>query len=333
VKVYRLTEPSLNGLIRSEEADPTPAVNEALVRIRAVSLNYKDLLFVKPPAQGGFALPRPMIPLSDGAGEVIAVGSAVTRVSVGDRVAGINVQNWFEGPIPPDAFRYALGFGVEGVLCQMRAFDQNCLVRLPKWLSFEEGSTLPIAGVTAWNAMQHVRANETVMVLGTGGVAIFALQFAKAAGAQVFISSSSDEKANRARALGAHNTINYRQYPEWQDRVLEFTGGRGVDHVVENVGGTSLQRSMKGTAIGGAIHVVGLIDRGGINPYDIQFKALNVRGIRMGPRCLFEDMLRLIEQHKIHPVVDRVFPFDEVPAAYECLRDARHVGKLVISVD
>jgi NADPH:quinone reductase-like Zn-dependent oxidoreductase len=316
VKVYRLTEPSLNGLKRSEEPDPKPAANEALVRIRAVSLNYKDLLFVKPPAEGGFALPRPMIPLSDGAGEVIAIGSAVTRVAVGDRVAGINVQNWFEGPIPPDAFRYALGFGVEGVLCQLRAFDQNSLVRIPKALSFEEGSTLPIAAVTAWNAMEHVRANETVMVLGTGGVAIFALQFAKAAGARVFISSSSDEKAKRARALGADDTVNYRDHPEWQDRVLELTGGRGVDHVVENVGGTSLQRSIAATAVGGSIHVIGVIDRGGINPYDIQFKALNVRGIRMGPRCLFEDVNRLIEQHRIRPVVDRVFPFEDVRAAY-----------------
>jgi NADPH:quinone reductase-like Zn-dependent oxidoreductase len=333
VKVYRLTKPSLDGLQRSEEPDPKPAPNEALVRIRAVSLNYKDLLFVKPPSEGGFELPGPMIPLSDAAGEVIAIGSAVTRVAVGDRVAPINVLNWFEGPIPADAFKHALGFGVDGVLCQLRTVDQNNLVRLPAGLSFEESSTLTIAGVTAWHAVSGVRANQTVMVLGTGGVAMFALQFCRAAGARVFISSSSNAKAERARALGAEETINYRENPDWSVRVRELTGGRGVDHVVENVGGSSLHQSIAATAIGGTIHSIGILDKGLVNPYEIQFKGITLRGIRMGPRSLFEDMNRLIEQHRIRPLVDRVFPFQEARAAYEYLRDARHVGKVVISIE
>jgi NADPH:quinone reductase-like Zn-dependent oxidoreductase len=333
MKLYRLSTPSLDGLQLLHEPDPRPKSHEIVVRIRAASLNYKDLLFVRPVADGGIPLPRPTIPLSDAAGEVVEIGAEVNRFAVGDRVAPVVVQNWFNGPLPADTMDRALGVGVDGVLAEFRVFDQNNLVLLPPELSYEEGATLPIAAVTAWNALQHVQPYETVLVLGTGGVALFAVQFAKASGARVIVITSRDEKAGRAKALGADETVNYTRHPDWEQEVLALTGGRGVDHVVETVGGSSVERSVKATAIGGSVYGVGLIDRGKIDPYCIQYRAVTVRGIRIGSREQFETMVRLVGAHAIRPVIDSVHPFAEVRAAYERIDSGEHFGKVVVSLD
>jgi NADPH:quinone reductase-like Zn-dependent oxidoreductase len=333
VKLYRLTAPSLDALELVDEPVPTATSRDVVVRIHAASINYKDLLFVKPPSEGGIGLPGPMVPWSDAAGEVVEVGPEVTRFAVGDRVAPVVVQDWFGGPLPGDTLSRALGVGVDGVLSEYRVFDQNNLVALPAGLSYEEGSTLPIAAVTAWNAVQDVRPHESVLVLGTGGVALFALQFAKTAGARVIVITSQDEKAERAKALGADDTVNYTHCPEWQKEILALTDGRGVDHVVETVGGSSVERSVNATTIGGSVYQVGLIDRGTMDPYNIQMRAVTVRGIRMGSRGQFETMNDLISRHAIRPVLDSVLGFSDVRAAYERIASGKHFGKVVLTLD
>ncbi|WP_224365593.1 zinc-dependent alcohol dehydrogenase family protein [Hyalangium versicolor] len=332
MRLYRLHRPSLDGLVQGTEPTPEPGTHEVLVRLHAASLNYKDLLFVKPASEGGIELPRPMVPLSDAAGEVMAVGSAVTRFAVGDPVSAVVVTGWFEGPIPRDAMPRALGVGHDGVLSEFRCFPEMDLVKLPKGYSYRDGSTLPIAALTAWNAVEHVEPGQTVVVLGTGGVALFALQFAKAAGAHVIITSSSDEKIQRAKALGADEAVNYRTTPAWHEKILEMTDGRGADHIVETVSGSSLELSVAATALGGHIHLVGLQDRGRIDPYGIQYRAITVRGIRMGSKRLFESMIGFIERHDIRPAIDKVFPFEDVRPAYEYLKHGLHFGKVVIDL-
>lgn len=333
MKAYRLHAPSLDGLRLDEEPVPTPGAGEVLVRIRAVSLNYKDLLFIKPPAEGGFALPRPTIPISDMAGEVVEVGPGVSRWHAGDKVTALVISGWRQGIIPADALQRALGFGEDGVLCEYRVFREDSLLALPEGYSYEEGSTLPIAALTAWNALAEVKPGETVLILGTGGVALFALQFAKAAGARAIITSSSDEKLERARKLGADDIINYRTSPNWREAVLTATNGVGADHVVETVSGSNLTDSVAATRIGGSVYLVGLQDKGMMDPYQIQFRAVTVRGIRMGSGEIFEDMLKMIGRHRIKPVIDRVFQFAEAKPAYEYLKAAGHFGKIVITVD
>jgi NADPH:quinone reductase-like Zn-dependent oxidoreductase len=333
MKVYRLHQPSLNGLRPAEEPVPEPTAKQAVVRLRAAALNYKDLLFVRPASAHGIPLPRPTIPLSDAAGEVVAIGDAVTQFQVGDRVTPVVVQDWFSGPLPANAIQRALGAGVDGVLAQFGVYDEHNLVPLPAHLSFTEGCTLPIAGVTAWNALQDLRAHQTVLVLGTGGVAIFAVQFAQACGARILLITSSDDKAERARLLGVETTINYGRFPEWHRQVLDLTDGLGVDHVVETVGGSSVGKSVAATRIGGSVHQVGLIDRSLIDPYDIQYRAVTLRGIRMGSREQFRTMNMLIERHHISPIVDQVFAFDEPCDAYSFLESGKHFGKVVIAID
>jgi NADPH:quinone reductase-like Zn-dependent oxidoreductase len=333
MKLYRLIKPDLDSLVVMSEADPLPGPTEVLVQIKAASLNYKDLLFVKSAKDGGIELSRPTIPLSDAAGEVVALGSGVTDYAVGDRVTATVLHGWLEGPIPADAISRALGAGRDGVLCEYRTFDQADLIKLPAKYSFEEGATLPIAALTAWNAMEHVKPGQRVLILGTGGVALFALQFARAVRARVIITSSSDEKIARAKSMGAEEGINYRASPEWQKEVLSLTDGCGVDHVVETVSGTSLQRSVAATAIGGHVHLVGLLDRGKIDPYDIQYRAVNVHGIRMGPKILFESMIQCLEKCDIYPVIDRQFAFADARQAYEYLKSGSHFGKVVIVID
>jgi NADPH:quinone reductase-like Zn-dependent oxidoreductase len=333
MKAFRLFAPSLEELRLVDEPKPRPGRGEVLVRLRAASLNYKDLLFVKSPLEGGIELPRPTIPLSDGAGTIEEIGSDVSVWAVGDRVANTAVQKWRDGPIAADAHLRALGYGEDGALCQYRVFSEDGLVRLPEGCSFEEGSTLPIAALSAWNGMQHVRPGETVLILGTGGVALFGLQFAKALGARAIITSSNDKKLDRARQLGADETINYVTHPDWHEIVLKMTDGHGADHVVETVSGSNLTKSTAATAIGGHVYLVGLLDRGLMDPYQIQYRAVNIHGIRMGSRTLFENMVKVIEQYKIAPVIDRVFSLEDTIPAYDYLKRAGHFGKVVIKID
>lgn len=317
-----------------EAPTPQPGRGQILVRIRAAALNYRDLNVAKgSPARG--PLPENLIPLSDGAGEVVEVGAGVTRVKPGDRVAGLFMQDWLGGDMEPYHVDSSRGGSIDGVLAEYVVFDQHGVVKLPEHLSFIEGATLPCAGVTAWNALyagRPLRAGETVLVLGTGGVSMFALQFARAAGARVIATSSSDSKLAQAAALGASDGVNYRQHPDWQHEVLRLTGGRGVDHVVEVGGAGTLPRSVEAARIGGQVHLIGVLTGGEINPTPVLRRNTILRGIYVGSRQMFEAMNQAIALHQLRPVIDRVFPFAEARAAYRHLTGQTHVGKVVIDV-
>lgn len=340
MKTYQLTSPPTIDSLRIVDCpDRDPGANEVVVRVRAVSLNYRDFLM----ANGLYPLGRDyagVVPCSDGAGEVVAVGAKVTRVKPGDRVAGMFMQAWQAGSVTPDLARSALGGEIDGMLAEKVVLHEDGLVPLPAHLSFEEGACLPCAAVTAWNGLFFsggLKAGDTVLLQGTGGVSVFGLQFAKAAGARVIITSSSDAKLERARALGADATINYRTDPEWQVKVRELTDGRGVDQVVEVGGAGTLIRSMQATRMGGHISVIGVLS--GMAPIDswqliagILFNNLRITGIFVGNREMFEAMNRAIVLHKIHPVIDRVFPFDQARQALQYMQQAGHFGKIVIKI-
>ncbi|MGD0131863.1 MAG: NAD(P)-dependent alcohol dehydrogenase [Bryobacteraceae bacterium] len=326
---------SIDQLIFDSVEVPEPGAGEVLVAIKAVSLNYRDLAVVtgrypRNPAE-------PTIIASDGAGEVIAVGDGVTAFRAGDRVAGSFFQKWIAGPYAREYGASALGGAIQGVLTQFRVFDQEGMVRIPEHFSYQDGATLPCAGLTAWNALvptMHVQAGDTVLLLGTGGVSIFGLQFAKLHGARVIITSSSDEKLARAKALGADETINYKTTPEWDKEVLRLTGGRGVDMVLEVGGGETFTRSMNSVRASGQMAVIGVLSgvAGTIPVGLIGIQTLSVRGIFVGSVAMFEDMNRAIAAHQLRPVIDRVFPFEQSVDALRYLQSAQHFGKIVIAL-
>jgi NADPH:quinone reductase-like Zn-dependent oxidoreductase len=336
MKLYRFPKPAgIDTLTLAERDTPRPARGQVLVRMRAASLNYRDLMVASGRYARG-AAPENLVPLSDGAGEVVEVGSDVTRVKPGDRVAGIFMQSWVGGAITAADGASALGGAIDGVLAEYVLFDQNGLVHLPTHLSFEQGATLPCAAVTAWNALfggHPLVSGQSVLVLGTGGVSIFALQLAHAAGARVIATSSSDEKLTRARDLGASDGVNYKQHPEWQEQVRALTDGEGVDHVVEVGGAGTLPRSVAATRIGGQVHLIGVLTGGEINPTPVMRSSLILRGIYVGSRQMFEALNRAVALHRIVPVIDRVFPFAEAREAYRHLQAQGHVGKVVIRID
>jgi NADPH:quinone reductase-like Zn-dependent oxidoreductase len=303
-----------------------------LVKVAACSLNFRDLAIVL----GTYRMPtRPnIVPLSDGAGEVVEVGRDVTRVKAGDRVAGCFFQRWVGGSPAPDTHTSALGGSRDGMLADYALLEEDGVVKLPAHLSFEEGATLPCAALTAWHAlMEHARIlpGQTVLVQGTGGVSIFALQLARLAGAEVIATSSSDEKLARAKALGAAHGINYRATPDWDKAALELSGGLGVDHVVEVGGAGTFERSLRSIRIGGKITLIGVLSGGGqINPTLIFSRRANVQGISVGSTQMFEAMNRAIAAARLKPAIDKVFGFDDAPAAYRHLQSAQHFGKVVI---
>jgi len=325
----------IDTLERREAPTPKPGRGQIVVRMRAAALNYRDLNVAAGRAARG-TLPANLIPLSDGAGEVVETGPDVTRVKTGDRVAGLFMQTWLGGEMEPAHVESARGGAIDGVLAEYVLFDQDGVVALPDHLSYEEGATLPCAGVTAWNALYNgrpLKTGDTVLVLGTGGVSIFALQFAHAAGARVIVTSSSDGKLAQAKALGASDGVNYRQHPDWQHEVLRLTDGRGVDHVVEVGGAGTLARSVDACRIGGQVHLIGVLTSGEINPTPILRRNTILRGIYVGSRQMFEAMNRAIALHKIAPVIDRVFDFEQAQDAYRYLAAQSHVGKVVIRID
>ncbi|WP_299256314.1 NAD(P)-dependent alcohol dehydrogenase [uncultured Kushneria sp.] len=337
MRLYTLPQTgAISDLTLTERDTPRPARGQVLVRMRAASLNYRDLMIVTGKyGRGGVATDR--VPLSDGAGEVVEIGEDVTRFGVGDRVAGIFMQSWLGGEVNDSHPGSALGGAVDGVLSEYVLFDQQGLVNLPEHLSFEEGATLPCAAVTAWNALyagkSPLKTGDSVLLLGTGGVSMFGLQFARAAGARAIQTSSSDDKLARAHELGADATINYRQTPEWQQEVQRLTDGRGVDHVVEVGGAGTLPRSIESARLGGQVNLIGVLTGGEINPTDIMRKSVLMRGIFVGSREMFEQMNRAITQHQIKPVIDRTFTFDDTRAAFEHLESQQHLGKVVITID
>ena len=324
----------IGGLTQHEVATPQPQAGQVLVKMRAASLNYRDLMVV----QGVYsdAPRRGLVPLSDGAGEVVTVGDGVSQWNIGDRVAGIFFQDWIDERLDRTKMKSDLGGGIDGVLTEYRVFDENGLVRLPEHLSFEEGATLPCAGVTAWHALERgrLKSDDTLLLLGTGGVSIFGLQFAKARGSRVIITSSSDEKLERARNLGADETINYNDVPNWDERIFELTGRNGADQVLEVGGNGTWEKSLRALRIGGTMSMIGGVSGfgGTVNPFPILFGSLNVHGIYVGSRAMFEAMNRVLESQQIRPVVDRVFAFDQSKAAYEYLESGAHFGKVVLSI-
>jgi NADPH:quinone reductase-like Zn-dependent oxidoreductase len=325
----------IDALVKVERPDPKPAYRQVMVKVKACSLNFRDLGIVR----GTYRMPvrENLIPLSDGAGEVIEVGPGVTRVKVGDRVAGCFFQRWIGGEAPPDVHISALGGGIDGMLAEYAVLEDDGVVTIPAHLSLEEGATLPCAGVTVWNAMtEHAKliAGQTVLLQGTGGVSIFGLQFARMMGTQVIITSSSDDKLARAKALGANHGINYKATPDWEKAALGITGGRGVDHVVEVGGAATLARSFGAIRVGGKITMIGGLSGPAteINPGLIFARRANVQGISVGSMQMFEAMSRAIAASGIKPVIDKVFPFDEAQAAYRHMASGAHFGKIVILV-
>lgn len=319
------------GLVLREIDEPKPRAREVLVRVRANSLNFRELSILR----GKYPLPvkSNVVMASDGAGEVIAIGQEVTRARVGDRVAAAMFPRWIDGPI---SWEYApqIGGSLDGMLAERVVLDEEAIVHLPAHLSFEEAATLPCAGVTAWNALtggRPLQAGHTVLILGSGGVSLFALEFAKLFGARVIATTSSNDKAQRLRNIGADYVINYRERTDWHLDVREFTDGRGVDTVIETVGGT-MEQSIKSVKLDGQIAFVGrLDDTNSMIDTNVLFTAVaTVRVVFAGSRAHFIAMNRAISANRLRPVIDRIFAFDDVPGAFRYFEENRPLGKVVI---
>ncbi len=313
--------------------DPRPGPGQLCIRVRATSLNYRDLMTVK---HGGMrGLKQPLIPLSDGAGEVVAVGEGVSRAKTGDRVAGLFFQSWLSGGPKASHARSALGGALDGMWAEYVVLDEDGVVHIPDSMSYEDAATLPCAAVTAWQdlvSVGRIKAGDTVLVMGTGGVSVFALQFAKAAGARVIITSSSDEKLERAGQLGADHLINYTTTPEWGRAALELTDGVGVDHVVEVGGAGTLGQSFQAVRVGGFIGLIGILSGSNqTNPMPVLQKSIQLQGIYVGSRDMFEDMNAAMTVNHTRPVIDQVFPFEHAQDALRCMESAIHFGKIVVT--
>src|SRR5271156_6743472 len=335
MKVWQIQSFGIDQLALAELPQPRPGRGEVLIKVHAVSLNYRDLLMVNGQYNPKMALPR--IPCSDGAGEVVELGEDVTEVAKGQRVAGIFMQNWLDGDPTAEKTRGALGGDIDGMLAEYAVLRQSGVVTIPDHLSYEEGATLPCAGVTAWNALEHaaqVKPGEVVLIQGTGGVSMFALQFAKIAGATVLGTSSSDEKLERAKALGLDAGFNYRQSPEWAKWVLRETGNRGADLIVEVGGAGTFAQSLQAVRCGGTVAQIGVLSQSD-QPLPIAtllHRQVKVQGIFVGSRAHFEEMNRAITANHTQPVVDRIFPFAEIREALKAMEGGYHFAKIVIQV-
>ncbi len=336
MKVFEINEFGINNLTLTERDEPKPKETEVLVRFHAASLNYRDLMMVK----GAYnpKLKTPLVPFSDGAGEVVEVGANVTKFKVGDRVMPIFMQGWIDGAVDFKKARTALGGDSDGCLREFGTFDENGLVAIPEHFTYEEAATLPCAAVTAYNALFEsgcLKTDETILLQGTGGVSIFALQMASVLGTRIIITSSSDEKLQKAKKLGATDFINYKKSEDWDKVVLELTEKRGVDHVVEVGGAGTMQKSINAVKMGGHIAVIGVLSgKGEINPAQILMKAVKMQGIFVGSRQMFEAMNQMFCQHKhLKPVIDKIFAFEEVKDALEYMEAGAHFGKIVVRIN
>ncbi|MFP2908456.1 zinc-dependent alcohol dehydrogenase family protein [Pyxidicoccus sp. 3LFB2] len=336
MKAYEIRDGfGLDKLVACERNDPTPGPFQVRVRVKATSLNQRDLMMVE-----GRYNPRqklPLVPNSDGAGVVDAVGPGVTRVKPGDRVMGLFSQAWLAGEPSRTAQTSTLGGPLDGALADTLVLHEDGVVLTPAHLSDEEAATLPCAALTAWSALVTygaLKAGDTVLVQGTGGVSIFGLQIARMLGARVILTSSRDDKLEKARALGAHELINYVTTPDWDKAARALTGGVGVDHVVEVGGAGTFEKSLRAVRVGGTVSVIGVLSGGAGNVplTPILMQNLRVQGILVGHRQGFEAMNRALTLHGVRPVVDRVFPFAEARAAFEYLKSGAHFGKVVIRV-
>ena len=325
----------------SLEPAPLPALGPTGVHVRlhAASLNYRDLMVALGQYNPNMQLPR--ILGSDAAGEVVAVGAAVTGFKPGDHVCTLFFQDWLDGEIQPLTGKSALGGAIDGVFATERILPESGLIHAPAHLSFEEAATLPCAALTAWNALVeqgHLRAGQTVLIQGTGGVSLFALQIARMHGATVILTSSSDEKLDRGRRLGAAHTINYKSTPDWDKAANDLTHDIGVDHVVEVGGQGTITRSLSAVRPAGHVHVIGVLSGTGpetgpgIDVRTILRKSIHINGIYVGNRAMFERMNAAISANKLKPIIDRIFPFAEARSAFEHMQHGSHFGKIVLSL-
>ncbi len=333
MKSFEIQEFGVDNLVLADRPTPEPGPREVLVRLKAASLNYRDLTLV----QGTYnpKLRRPLVPLSDGVGVVEKLGAGATRFRPGDRVAGCFFQQWIDGPHTKEKGRSALGGAIDGVAREYAIFSDDGLVAVPASLTDEEAATLPCAALTAWHALFEERPpilGETALLLGTGGVSIFALQLAVLAGLRVMITSSSDEKLARAKQLGAHISINYKTTPEWGEEARKLAGGEGVDHVVEVGGSDTIANSLRAVRTQGTVSLIGALSGrdGGISPTSVLMNSVRMQGIYVGSRAMFERMLRAIEFHHVKPVIDRTFPFVDLKAALRHMESKQHFGKICL---
>jgi len=325
----------LDNLRLGDHPDPSPGPGQVALRMRAASLNYRDLLTVKGlynPKQ-----PLPLVPCSDGVGEVVEVGDGVTRVAPGDRVATLFSQGWLKGEPTAEELRATLGGPIDGALTERMVLPAAGVIPVPEHLTDAEAACLPCAGLTAWSALVElgrVTAGDVVLVQGTGGVSLFALQFATILGARAIVTSSSDAKLERARELGAWKTINYREDPDWGKTARRLTGGRGVDHVVEVGGAGTLPQSLKSVRVGGAISMIGVLSgtRSDMDLIPVLMQQVRIQGVLVGSREGFERMNRAVAVSGLRPVVDRAVPFDEAPEAFAVMERAEHFGKIAIEI-
>jgi len=333
MKVYEVRKFGIENLVQVERPDPQPGMKEVVVKFHAVSLNFRDLRFVNGTYNLNARLPA--VPFSDGAGEVVAIGADVKKWKVGDRVCTIFMQGWLDGSLSIEKRRTALGAGdLDGVLREYGAFDENGLIEVPGHLSFEEAATLPCAAVTAWNALVvsgNLKAGDTVLILGTGGVSIFALQFAKMHGARAIVTSSSDQKLAKAKDLGANELINYKKNVDWDKEVLRLTDRIGVDHVVEVGGAGTLSKSLNAVRIGGHVVVIGVLAGAGeFDPRSVLMKAVRMQGILVGSRRMFEEVNKAVECNRLKPVIGKTFTFQEAAEALRYMESGAHFGKIVV---
>ena len=334
MRAYRFDSfDSLDELRLREEADPRPQRGEVLVRVHAVSLNYRDIAMLR----GRY--PRKcvpgLIPTSDAAGEIVALGEGVESFKVGDRVIGAFHPRWFGGEMPATIARDSYGAESDGWLCELKAISQEAVVRLPDALTYEEAATLPCAGLTAWTALTGptpIRAGHSVLVQGSGGVSIFALQLARAVGASVIATTSSPAKTEQLRALGAAAVVNYVEEPEWGRPVRALTGGRGVDRVVEVGGPGTIGQSLRAVALGGEIASIGFLssDNPGIDFFQLKASGANFRNITVGDRAALLELGRAVATSGLKPIIDKVFGFGEAREAFAHLESGAHLGKVVI---
>jgi NADPH:quinone reductase-like Zn-dependent oxidoreductase len=331
----RLNAFGLENLTLEQINLPSPGPNEVLVELHAASLNYRDLMTVLGTYDPKMALPR--ILGSDAAGIVTAIGSHITRFNVGDHVTSLFFQDWLDGPVQPTTSKSALGGAIDGVFSTAHLFPEGGLIHAPRGFSHEQAATLPCAALTAWNALVekgHLSAGQTVLILGTGGVSLFALQIAKAHGARVILTSSSDEKLKRGRELGADETINYRTTPDWEIEVHRLTHKRGVDHIVEVGGAGTLPHSLKAVTPGGHIYLIGVLSNAGegVDVLPVLAKSIYLDGVNVGSRGMRTRLNAAIEANRIPPVIDRIFPLTQAREALTYLQSGSHFGKIVLSL-
>jgi NADPH:quinone reductase-like Zn-dependent oxidoreductase len=334
MKAYITLGDGIDKLKLNEIPAPKPRANEVLVKITAASLNYRDLLVIN--GVKGWKPKTPRIPISDGVGKVMAVGSGVSCWEIGDRVAGLFLPKWIDGVLTPEKYVSPLGGAVaDGVLAEYVIFNEKAVIKIPDNLTDVEAATLPVAALTAWHAVaqrSRVQSGESVLIQGTGGVSLFALQFSHALGAKPIVISSSDEKLEKTKVLGASATVNYKKFPDWEKQVIEATNGKGVDHVIETIGGENLNRSLDAVKLSGTISFIGLIAglSAPINTYQFVQKNVSIYGIETGSGEMFVEMNRFIGTYDLKPVIDKTFAFGDIREALKHLESGKHFGKVTV---